>query len=447
MGFCEWQLPRPRVQPLSCTANGTTSPPPPKGPEPDTSPKQPGLFAPSKEGSPAGQLPVGLCLEWLRVALEGGGGSLLDPADGLDLGGLGVRAQLPEAPVLASVVVALHYVLEAAVPRKLAAHPAGGAREEVVPGRSPPAPRTTSLPAGLLPTLPCPGGLLLPCSPAVSLLLAAAPQAGEAPLVGSELSPLPQSPPPSQAGGGQPARLSSRAMGWGPSAQHSEPASFTDQGLDPPPFPFRISELAGLLPPANSANPLGSPRQLQEGTSPPTRFSCPPYLRASVDPEGAHLAAAPAHGSERGVVLTQVSLAAQEVLLFKDGHLAVPVVLRWGGGEREGPTLFWGSQPPPPWLRGRECSGAASPSWHSTPQRSLTAHPPALGQKRPGGKEGSPALGRVSLGSPPGAARGTGELLGWAALGSCQGTQVSVPVVGSVGGGVVERRPVGCACA
>lgn len=56
-------------------------------------------------------------------------GSLLDPADGLHLGAVGVGAQFPEVLVFASVAVALHDVLEAAVPGQLAAHPAGEKRE------------------------------------------------------------------------------------------------------------------------------------------------------------------------------------------------------------------------------------------------------------------------------------------------------------------------------
>uniref|UniRef100_M3XI98 Si:dkey-174n20.1 n=1 Tax=Latimeria chalumnae TaxID=7897 RepID=M3XI98_LATCH len=51
------------------------------------------------------------------------------------------------------------------------------------------------------------------------------------------------------------------------------------------------------------------------------------HLRARVDTEGAHFIIAPAHGLQRGVVITHFSFSTQEVLLFIDGHPAVPMVL------------------------------------------------------------------------------------------------------------------------
>lgn len=61
--------------------------------------------------------------------LESGGPGvgqlLLDAPDGLDLGGLGVRAPLSPVLVVSPVVVGLQDVLVAAVPGILVANPAG----------------------------------------------------------------------------------------------------------------------------------------------------------------------------------------------------------------------------------------------------------------------------------------------------------------------------------
>lgn len=60
----------------------------------------------------------------------GAGQLLLDAPDGLDLGGLGVRAPLSPVLVVSPVVVGLQDVLVATVPRVLVANPA--ARNGVV---------------------------------------------------------------------------------------------------------------------------------------------------------------------------------------------------------------------------------------------------------------------------------------------------------------------------
>ena len=49
---------------------------------------------------------------------------VLDPTDGLDLGGVGVGPEFPVVSVLASVAVALHDILVATITRVLVAHPA-----------------------------------------------------------------------------------------------------------------------------------------------------------------------------------------------------------------------------------------------------------------------------------------------------------------------------------
>lgn len=43
---------------------------------------------------------------------------------------------------------------------------------------------------------------------------------------------------------------------------------------------------------------------------------------------GAHFRTAPSHGLQRGVVVTQLRTAAQEVLLLVDGHTTALVRLR-----------------------------------------------------------------------------------------------------------------------
>lgn len=47
--------------------------------------------------------------------------------------------------------------------------------------------------------------------------------------------------------------------------------------------------------------------------------------------EGAHFVAIPSHGLEGGIVITQLSFSAQEVLLLKDGQPRVTVVLHTQG--------------------------------------------------------------------------------------------------------------------
>ena len=60
------------------------------------------------------------------------------------------------------------------------------------------------------------------------------------------------------------------------------------------------------------------------------------HLRPRVDVEGAHFIAIPAHGLERGVVITQLSFPAQEVLLLEDGQPRVAVVLQGRESEHQG---------------------------------------------------------------------------------------------------------------
>lgn len=63
------------------------------------------------------------------------------------------------------------------------------------------------------------------------------------------------------------------------------------------------------------------------------------HLRPRVDMEGAHFIAIPAHGLEGGVVITQLSFLAQEVLLLKDGQPRLAVVLQVQGTESEHQVL------------------------------------------------------------------------------------------------------------
>lgn len=57
-------------------------------------------------------------------------------------------------------------------------------------------------------------------------------------------------------------------------------------------------------------------------------------LRSALHVHGAHLRHEPAHGLQRGVVITQLGAAAHEVLSLKDHHAAAAVRLRGVGGTR-----------------------------------------------------------------------------------------------------------------
>lgn len=60
------------------------------------------------------------------------------------------------------------------------------------------------------------------------------------------------------------------------------------------------------------------------------------HLRAALDLHGAHFVVGPAHGLQRGVVISNLPLAADEVVFLKNGDLGFLVIL-WGtaGGEGE----------------------------------------------------------------------------------------------------------------
>jgi len=52
------------------------------------------------------------------------------------------------------------------------------------------------------------------------------------------------------------------------------------------------------------------------------------HLRAALDLHGAHFVVGPAHGLQRGVVIADLPLAADEVVFLKDGDLGFFVILR-----------------------------------------------------------------------------------------------------------------------
>lgn len=52
------------------------------------------------------------------------------------------------------------------------------------------------------------------------------------------------------------------------------------------------------------------------------------HLRATLHMHGAHFRATPSHGLQRGIVVTQLSTAAQEVLLLKHDHTTALVRLK-----------------------------------------------------------------------------------------------------------------------
>lgn len=60
------------------------------------------------------------------------------------------------------------------------------------------------------------------------------------------------------------------------------------------------------------------------------------HLRATLDLHGAHFVVGPAHGLQRGVVISNLPLAADEVVFLENGDLGFLVIL-WGraGGEGE----------------------------------------------------------------------------------------------------------------
>lgn len=51
------------------------------------------------------------------------------------------------------------------------------------------------------------------------------------------------------------------------------------------------------------------------------------YSRSGLNTHRAHFIVAPSHSLKRGVVVTELSLAAKVVLPLIDGHSALPVVL------------------------------------------------------------------------------------------------------------------------
>lgn len=60
------------------------------------------------------------------------------------------------------------------------------------------------------------------------------------------------------------------------------------------------------------------------------------HLRATLDLHGAHFVVGPAHGLQRGVVVSNLPLAADEVVFLEDGDLGFLVILRGrAGGEGE----------------------------------------------------------------------------------------------------------------
>lgn len=79
--------------------------------------------------------------------------------------------------------------------------------------------------------------------------------------------------------------------------------------------------------------------------------SPPGYSRSGADEEGAHGAAAPAQGGQRGAVVAQLPSPALEVLLLEEHQPAVPVVLpprwarRWHGCPGQRLAVGCGKQP------------------------------------------------------------------------------------------------------
>lgn len=58
------------------------------------------------------------------------------------------------------------------------------------------------------------------------------------------------------------------------------------------------------------------------------------HSRSRLDPERANFIVAPAHGLEGGIIVTKLTLTAQEVLTLIDSHTTLSVVLQDGDKKR-----------------------------------------------------------------------------------------------------------------
>lgn len=70
------------------------------------------------------------------------------------------------------------------------------------------------------------------------------------------------------------------------------------------------------------------------------------HLRAALDLHGAHFVVGPAHGLQRGVVISNLPLAADEVVFLENGDLGFLVILRGRAGD-EGEVVL---PPSPAWV-------------------------------------------------------------------------------------------------
>ena len=254
-----------------------------------------GSSVPDQHASPAQRRP--LC-------------SLLDPSDALHLEGLGVRAPLPEVLVVARVVVTLQHVLKTSIARKLGADPAGkgkGADRYLSRGTS----------------------------------LATTAETQGAPRLRARSSPLgaPASNAPCSA---RHWNLFDHAL---PPASNTVPAllclvelTFIVQVSARSSLQRGRSDIASKLghgPSSDLCRYLRRCPPARSTSSPPLQSPASIHLRPRVDVEGAHFIAIPAHGLEGGVVITELSFPAQEVLLLEDGQPGVTVVLQAQGTESE----------------------------------------------------------------------------------------------------------------
>ena len=100
------------------------------------------------------------------------------------------------------------------------------------------------------------------------------------------------------------------------------------------PSPFYTREADSRFPRGPSSSGGVPPALSTSSLSPQSTASI--HLRPRVDVEGAHFIAIPAHRLEGGVIITQLSLPAQEVLLLEDGQPRVAVVLQGTESEHQG---------------------------------------------------------------------------------------------------------------
>lgn len=129
----------------------------------------------------------------------------------------------------------------------------------------------------------------------------------------------------------------------------------------------------------------------------------PGYSRAGADEEGAHSAAAPAQGGQRGAVVAQLPPLALEVLLLEEHQPAAPVVLpprgawRWHGRPArppgQWPAVGSGDQPSgggPGWGHSQRRRWGGRSTSSPRGRRCCRSTPPSTGTRRAPARTAAP---------------------------------------------------------